>query len=448
MLKPNIVPASEPALRVGIILPEDKYKSIELFFPEEPAYLLKVDVGKSLRLSPGEKIKLSVCESGVLAERKAGIVVNKALSFNSSVACQEIRGQTGVKVKNVLAGRDFHWKKFIDIFLPGVIEVRCIKQNLILINELPLEQYLMCVATSEMGATCPEALIESQTIAARSWMLANVEMKHRSLGIDVCNDDCCQRYQGTMNLCEQSIKGALNTFGQVLQYAGKICDARYSKNCGGMTESFENVWGGEPIPYLKAIPDAPAGFSHPALHLNSEGSVRKWIEDSPNTFCSPAFIPEKELSEYLGSVDEEGEYFRWNFKYSQEKITDLLNEKMQLGAKAIKYIEPIKRGDSGRLIKIKVWFINDHGKTDSIEVEDQYKIRQCFHKKFLYSSAFVIDEEPGDGSIPKEFIFKGAGWGHGVGLCQIGALGMALKGYSTEEILSHYYPHSVLEKIY
>jgi peptidoglycan hydrolase-like amidase len=354
----------------------------------------------------------------------------------------------GSRSENVVAGRGFHWKKFIDVFLPGAIEVSLRDGILILINDLPIEQYLMCVATSEMSAACPAALIESQTIVARSWMLANVEMKHRHLGMDVCNDDCCQRYQGTSFLSEQSIRGAYRTAGQVLLYGDKIADARYFKSCGGVSEAFENVWAGSPVPYLDSVLDAPVGYSHPALPLDSEEKVRNWIENPPSAFCSPAVVPEKDLKKYLGNVDEEGHYFRWTFRLTQKKITALFNLKLNLEAAAIKSIQPLKRGKSGRLISVAINYYTKDKEEKQIVVEDQYVIRETFHDLFLYSSAFVVDEENHNGSVPTAFILKGAGWGHGVGYCQIGALGMALKGYTASQIIAHYYPGARLEKIY
>ncbi len=449
MLQPDVIPTTEPGLRVGIILPEDEEESITIDIPQEPHYYMVSKAGNKFDLVSSDRIEFHLSESVISAFINAKAVAeSNSWSIKPIDVEYRIGNKAGIKVKDVISGRDFHWKKFLDVYLPGCIEIKCVGKSLILINELPIEQYLMCVATSEMGAACPEALIESQTIVARSWMLANVEMKHRALGMDVCNDDCCQRYQGTTHLTDQSIKGALNTSGKVLMYGDNICDARYSKSCGGVMETFENVWEGEPLPYLQAIPDAPDGFIHNALPLNSEESVRKWIENSPETFCSPAFVYEKDLKNYLGNVDEEGEYFRWNFRYTQKEITALLNLKLDIDAVAILAIRPVKRGYSGRLIKVQVDYRHIDGQQESVIMEDQYVIRQTFHELFLYSSAFVIDIEKGIEDIPEAFILKGAGWGHGVGYCQIGALGMSLKGFTAEDIVYHYYPGSTLKKIY
>ena len=447
MLEPNTVPDQEPILRVGIILPEDDQQNVKLEIPEDIKYQVVDENGnrKDLRSLSGlnftwqnKQVDLEIDDDYKDQAKKWNIV-----PVNSDY---HIGHKSGIKVEKVISGRSFHWKKYIDVFLPGKIEIMAYDNSLMLINELPIEQYLMCVATSEMGTACPDALIESQTIAARSWMLANVEQKHRHLGFDVCNDDCCQRYQGTNNLSELSIQGALNTSGQVLMYENQICDARYSKSCGGVMETFENVWEGDELPYMQPLPDAPSDFDDHNLPLDSEEKVKNWIDKVPETFCSPKVIPEDDLKKYLGSVDEEGHYFRWEFQYSQKEITALLNKKCKLQADKIKAIQPVERGHSGRLIKVLVkYMLNDQEKEHIIE--DQYHIRECFHDSFLYSSAFYVKTE-GEREIPSKFILKGAGWGHGAGYCQIGAVGMALKGYSTQEIVYHYFPGSQLKKIY
>ncbi|MBK7096084.1 MAG: SpoIID/LytB domain-containing protein [Saprospiraceae bacterium] len=163
-------------------------------------------------------------------------------------------------VKDVIAGRGFHWAKKIDVKLAYRLIISVVNSNILLINELPLEEYLACVATSEMSSECPDTYIEAQSIVARSWMLANVEQKHVALGFDVCNDDCCQRFQGVNNLTEHSRKAARATRGKVLMYNNKIVDARYSKSCGGVMERFENLWENDPKDYMLNIPDAPGNI--------------------------------------------------------------------------------------------------------------------------------------------------------------------------------------------
>ncbi|MBN2602418.1 MAG: SpoIID/LytB domain-containing protein, partial [Candidatus Marinimicrobia bacterium] len=418
MLIPNAIPNKEPILNVGIVLPEDKFTSVQIEIPASPEYRLIAADNKSVTLHSGDILKFQINEKIIAVEsngKPGGTSAKWKIEPLESYSIMANR--FGLKVNSVVAGRGFHWVKNIDVFLPGSIEIRIVNDVLLVANIVPIEQYLMCVATSEMGAECPAALIESQTIVARSWMLANIEMKHRSLQLDVCNDDCCQRYQGTTYLSAAAIRGTLNTYGKVLIADNKICDARYYKSCGGITETFENVFGDEPLSYIKPVVDAPELFIHDALPIESEESVSRWIDDVPATFCSPHTIPESDLIKYLGSVDEEGEYFRWNFRYTQKEMTALLNLKLDINAESILAIVPLHRGYSARITKLRIDYITKTGEKKSIEVKDQYNIRQTFHELFLYSSAFIVNVEKGAGDVPMAFNLKGAGWGHGVGYC-------------------------------
>jgi len=445
MLNPDIIPTSEPIIRVGVVMAEDNFQTVAIEIPETPDYIIVNSKEEKSNVKVGDvvEIKYEKDQCALFINDKA-IATDDVWKIipNDDI---EMSNKAGLKIKEVVSGRGFHWQKNIEVFVSGTVEVKTLEGNLCLINELPIEEYLMCVATSEMGRECPKELIESQTIAARSWMLANVEQKHVPHGFDVCNDDCCQRYQGTTHLSKQSIIGAMNTHGLVLMYKQQICDARYSKSCGGVMETFENIWEDTPLDYMQPIPDAPKDFQNPNLPLDTETKVEEWINSVPNTFCSPHAISEKELKRYLGSVDEEGSYFRWEFYFTQKKITDLMNKKLNLGADNIVDISPVKRGESGRLTEIKIVYLQK-GEKKEYNLKDQYYIRQAFHESFLYSSAFIIEKD--DKEIPDYFELRGSGWGHGAGYCQIGAVGMALKGYATDEILYHYFPGSKLEQIY
>jgi len=445
MLNPDIIPTTEPIIRVGVVLPEDNFQTLSIEVPDTPEYYITNSKKDKKDLVSGDILKIKYvdnkCNCSINGNKLSIDDFWKVVPKSDIIMSHKV----GLKILEVVSGRGFHWQKNIEVCVSGIIEVKALDGNLCAINELPIEEYLMCVATSEMGRECPTELIESQTIAARSWMLANVEQKHVPQGFDVCNDDCCQRYQGTTHLSDQSIKGAMNTYGQVLMYHGQICDARYSKSCGGVMETFENIWEETPIDYMQAIPDAPKDFQNPYLPLDNEKKVVEWIKSVPNTFCSPHSISERELKKYLGSVDEEGSYFRWEFYFTQEKITDLMNQKLNLDADNILEILPVKRGKSGRLTEIQIVYLNN-GEKKEYNLKDQYYIRQAFHESFLYSSAFFIVKD--DKEIPEYFELRGAGWGHGAGYCQIGAVGMALKGYATDEILYHYFPGSKLEQIY
>jgi len=306
----------------------------------------------------------------------------------------------------------------------------------------------MCVATSEMGASCPKSLIEAQTIVASSWILANVEQKHVDMGMDVCNDDCCQRYQGTGNLTQHSIDGALTTHGQVLTYQDEICDARYSKSCGGIMESFVTIWGGQELPYLQNMPDRAGENQLPSTVIHDEKSAINWIDDQPFAFCSPETVPEESLQDYLGSVDEGGKYYRWQVTYAQKEFCDLLSKKLNIDASYISGLNPLSRGGSGRIIELQIDYEKSDGQKGQISLDRDVVIRQSLSEEFLYSSCIYFELIRDARDVITHIIIHGAGWGHGVGLCQIGALGMSLKGYSSPEILAHYYPGSQFAKIY
>ena len=431
MLKPGHIPDREPFIRVGIVLPEDNISSL------------------TLETYPGTKFSSGNKESdikGTITIRSDG---NHIISGNIKTGVLKLNHpgeKAHITVNQVVAGRGFHWSKKIDVKLRHTIEIRSVNGNILLINELPLEEYLACVATSEMSASCPSVYVEAQTIVARSWMLANVEQKHRHLGFDVCNDDCCQRYQGINNLTPHSHKAALNTKGIVLFYENEIVDARYSKSCGGVMERYENLWDNNPKEYMQNKTDANFEL---ATDLTREDIFNKWVNSIPATFCSPHFIKEEELHGYLGNVDESGKYFRWTIETTQEELTANINRNLNLNASAILHLLPLQRAGSGRLLKLKIVYFDVNKNKKDIVIHKDYNIRKVLHKKFLYSSAITIKDIKGtDKTIPEKFIFKGAGWGHGAGMCQIGALGMSLAGYDTEQIVMHYYPGAVLKKLY
>jgi len=277
-------------------------------------------------------------------------------------------------------------------------------------------------------------------------MLANIEQKHVHLGFDVCNDDCCQRFQGVNHLSEYSKKATENTRGQVLLHQGKIVDARYSKSCGGIMEKFENLWENKPKAYMQNKSDAPEAFD---IDLTQESQMNKWVHSSPKSFCSPYYIKEDDLHKYLGNVDEVGSYFRWKIQTTQEELVDNIRDKLNLDINFVNSLTPTKRAGSGRILELLIEYIDSKGLENSITIFKDYEVRRILHKMFLYSSALVIESVSISNSpFPDRFIFYGAGWGHGAGMCQIGGIGMALAGYSTTSIVEHYYPSAHIKQIY
>ena len=417
MLIKGVIPNKEPTISIGLVLPIDKQKSISIYSKiDDEKYEIKV-VGSILSVNGEKKDKLSL--------KKAS---------NSSTFLLE----------PITAGRGFHWQKRINISVSGSLRVMVISENLFIVNEIGLESYLMSVATSEMSGECPISLLEAQTIAARSWIIASEEQKHRALGIDACNDDCCQRYQGTKNISDSAQLAVNKTRGIFVTYNDEICDTRYSKSCGGISESNENVWGDVPKKYLRSIFD---NKRNNAIDLSHKNNLQNWFLKPQESYCNNEHVNKNELKRYLGSVDEEREYFRWQISYSHEELTKIINDKLDKSFDSIVRLTPLKRGASGRITKLEI----SGKKNDSLHklvLYNEYDIRDALHPKFLYSSAFIINANSNTLSDVEKITLSGGGWGHGVGLCQIGALGMSLNGKSSKEILKHYFSSIKIKRFY
>ena len=416
MLIKGSTPTKEPLVSIGLILPIDKQEYVKITSKNNPDYEIKA------------------------LENQLLVNGEKSSKFN----LQELTGESSYNIKPVTAGRGFHWQKQIAISIKGSIKIKNIDGCLFLVNEVGMEDYLMSVATSEMSGECPEALLEAQTIAARSWLMASEEQKHKDLGIDACNDDCCQRYQGIKNISDKAKSAALNTRGKFVIHNNEICDTRYSKSCGGISENNENIWGNSPKEYLRAIFDSRDGN---IPDFSNEEQLNKWIFEPPDCYCNNEYISKSELKRFLGSVDEDGDYFRWEITYSNEQLTKIINKKLNESFDSIESLIPMKRGISGRIMILTISGKKNQ-KEQKILVDSEYNIRNTLHPEFLYSSAFVINANSDSQSCAEKITLSGAGWGHGAGLCQIGALRMAIIGNSSEKILKHYFSSTEIKKMY
>lgn len=372
-------------------------------------------------------------------------------------------------LKSVTIGIQFHWEQKENQVFSGALKLLKEDDHIIAINVVPIETYLASVISSEMSATSSIQLLKAHSIISRSWLLAQIEKKNEITEqekkysskvetenelirwydredhtlFDVCADDHCQRYQGVTKAFTTAVKNAINeTYGLVLFYNEKICDTRFSKACGGITESFENVW--EPIKheYLTSVIDykfEPENFD---LDLTNENAARKWIKGNPHAFCNTK--DEKILSQVLVQFDQKTiDFFRWKVEYSQKELSELIKTKSGIDFGEILDLVPIQRGHSGRLIKLKII-----GTKKILTIGKELEIRRTLSPTHLYSSAFFVEHNDVKNNIPQRFNFYGAGWGHGVGLCQIGAAVMAEMGYSFDEILLHYFKNSIIKKIY
>ena len=362
---------------------------------------------------------------------------------------------------DVTIGIGFHWERNEEQTFSGQLKF-IVEDGLVrAINILPVEDYLTSVISSEMKPTATKEFLKAHAVISRSWVLAQLRSPYQKPDIttpitndhilnrlikwydhdqhtlfDVCADDHCQRYQGRTRIISAAAETAVKeTFGQTLVHEGHLCDARFSKCCGGVTEQFETCWQDEHKPYLVALRDS--SINEGALpDLTVEENAREWILSEPKSFCNSA--DGNILSESLNGYDlETPDYYRWTVKYTTAQISDIFRRKSGLDIGDIVDLRPIKRGPSGRIYELGI-----EGTKQTITIGKELEIRRTLSESHLFSSAFIVEKTP-DG-----FILKGAGWGHGVGLCQIGAAVMAAKGYNYREILQHYYPGTTLGRFY
>ena len=339
----------------------------------------------------------------------------------------------------VTIGVDFHWERQETQRFAGSLRIIVENGRLTAINVIGIEDYLRSVISSEMKASAPQEFLKAHAVISRSWLLAQIRKKEKSLprpepkiregrlirwfdredhlNFDVCADDHCQRYQGLSRVAAEAVDKVVEaTWGEVLTYGGKICDARFSKCCGGVTELFSSCWEDIDYPYLRSVADAP-----------SEGA---------DPFCKTR--DRRLLSHVLNDYDLETlDFFDWKVEYTRSELSELICRRSGIDFGQVRELIPLRRGPSGRIVELEIV-----GSKRSLTVGKELMIRRWLSESHLKSSAFTISYDD------DRIILTGRGWGHGVGLCQIGAAVMGEKGYAYSEILSHYFPGSVLEKEY
>ena len=383
-------------------------------------------------------------------------------------------------LSDVTIGVNFHWeRKETQTFL-GTLRFVVEADKICAINELPVEKYLESVISSEMSATSSLELLKAHAVISRSWLLAQMKKRREVAAsgnnffsfvkkddmlirwydredhtiFDVCADDHCQRYQGITKETSPHVAEAIRqTLGQVLLDGEDICDARFSKCCGGETEEFQYCWEDTPKSYLTAVRDLVLGLKNEeqedssrfTLHssLQDEATAERWIRSNPPAFCNTT--DKKILSQVLNDYDQEtADFYRWKVTYSQEKLQQLFEEKLKMNFGAILDMKAVERGKSGRISKLQII-----GTEKTFTIGKELEIRRALSDTHLYSSAFVVDKyDKDEQGVPQRFKIIGAGWGHGVGLCQIGAAVMGEQGYAYNDILLHYYQGAEIKQLY
>lgn len=366
----------------------------------------------------------------------------------------------------VTIGVDFHWERRQTQKFAGTLKFIVEDDHIVAVNVIGAEDYLLSVISSEMKASASLEFLKAHAVISRSWLMAQIMSRSRhehdakpsvkedftdENGVrhlvfwqdrtdhrlfDVCADDHCQRYQGLTMAVGDTVRKAIDqTWGEVLMYNGKVCDARFSKCCGGMMERFSTCWNDTDFPYLEAVPDMPSADAETIPDLTVEVNAEKWIMGGVNaeedSFCNTS--DHKVLSQVLNDYDmETADFFRWKQEYDRAELSEIFRSRSGMEIGTITGLKPLKRGPSGRIMLLEVT-----GTEGSAVIGKELTIRKFLSRSHLKSSAFIVKED-GD-----KITFYGAGWGHGVGLCQIGAAVMSVRGYKYKDILSHYYPDSI-----
>jgi SpoIID/LytB domain protein len=445
---------NEPTIRVGIIT--EKQINFDLYGNFKVKGNKKIFSGRFSAVIENGRIK---CKRGddLLEVEKEIVFEPEDISIESFL------------INDVTIGVRFHWQRKEKQRFQGTLKLLKDDDKICVINIIPVEKYLTSVVSSEMNAKSSLQMLKSLAVVSRSWLLAQIEKsklikkkketyssvlqtekeyirwydREEHELFDVCADDHCQRYQGITKISTQSARKAVaETSGLVLTFNHEICDARFSKSCGGLTESFHNVWESVVHEYLSSIVDYKFEPENYNLNFSFEKNAEKWIKGNPPAYCNTR--DEKILSQVLIDYDlETTDFFRWKIEYSQDEIAALISKNSGSEFGEIVDLIPLERGDSSRLIRLKVV-----GSKKELIIGKELEIRRLLSLTHLYSSAIVIEKQNMDNNIPGKFVIYGAGWGHGVGLCQIGAAVMAEKGHSFDEILLHYFHNARLNKIY
>jgi len=366
-------------------------------------------------------------------------------------------------VNDVAIGVNFHWERRQEQTFRGNLRLQATSDGkLTVINELGLEDYLESVIASEMSPQAPLEFLKAHAVMSRSWLAAMLARQEKQPGalrsahlpggeirrwygredhdnFDVCADDHCQRYQGLPALPGgQAAEAVTATRGLFLTHAGEICDARFHKACGGRTEDFATAWEDKTVPYLTSVSDTV--LPHPPLQTEAE--AEKWLLDAPDAYCNTNDVTI--LKQILPSFDRETvDFYRWQTAYTPAALEKIIGEKTGRELGAICELMPLARGPSGRIHRLRI-----RGAKASLVVGKELEIRRVLSESHLLSSAFTVFTERDPSGVPVRFILRGAGWGHGVGLCQIGAAVMAIRGRSAPEILQHYFQGATLQKLY
>jgi len=440
---------AEPVIHVGVL---DGVRSLSVNLHGLFDVGGEIAASGEVRVEPGDKCLLLKDVEG------------KELARGTELTCRSAQNAPFL-LRDVVIGVRFHWERKEDqVFLGNLLIRQRPDGSMAAINEIGLEDYLKSVISSEMSASCPAELLRAHAITSRSWLVAMLMREQQvhappagdaaTAGgdeivrwytredhdlFDVCADDHCQRYQGISRIISSGVSDAVDaTRGQFLVYGDEICDARFYKACGGLTENFRTAWENIDVPYLRTVSDGPVTFAS----IGTEEDAAKWLNSKPEAYCNTRDADI--LRRILPSFDQETvDFFRWTVTYEREELEELIRTKAGIDLGTLRELVPLERGPSGRLTRLRIV-----GSKRTVVIGKELEIRRWLSRSHLYSSAFVVETERSMNGDVLRFVLRGGGWGHGVGLCQIGAAVMAVRGASADDIVTHYFRGAALKKLY
>ena len=443
---------------------------ISLHMPEEPMIQVGILTEEKIgfRLNAPYMAKGNIVEGEQIVEcRDGGILWNG--NIYSELKFKPSSDDASFTIDEVQIGINYHWQRMEPQTFMGQLRIIVEEEKLVVINKLPIEDYLKSVISSEMSATASLELLKAHAVISRSWILAQMQHRERQEGrsggffsfqrkgdefirwydredhtlFDVCADDHCQRYQGITRQTSPLVAKAVDaTRAVVLVSDGEVCDARFSKCCGGITERYSTCWEDKELPYLHPVHDVPTDMKMEERAIGADNfDFDRWIRTTPEAFCNTEDV--SLLSQVLNDYDlETKDFYRWKVEFTQEELAKLLAERCEEDFGAILDLQPVERGASGRIKKLRIV-----GSKKQMVIGKELEIRRALSDSHLYSSAFSVELNEVVDGVPQRITLYGAGWGHGVGLCQIGAAVMAERGYTYDEILLHYYQNAQLHKL-
>ena len=420
---------SKHTVRVGILDDEDK-----IIFSFTGLYSVHSNNNRIFKKKKSsETWKIYPQDEKIIAEN---IETGESVTVIGDMIFKPEQVSSYVTIGKITSGKGWHWQNSRSRSYKGNVEFININGKITVVNEVGIEQYVYGVVPSEMPSSAHMEALKAQAILARTNVFSKIGSKYKNKPYSLSSDIYSQVYTGIENVNSRTDKAVDETRGMILTYGGRAAEAVFHSVCGGYLEGNDVVWGSKRLPYLNPKPVISSNRSKYG-DLSVEKNFRKWIDSRPESYCN---LDNKDIPEGLNFARK---YFRWEVKYSRAKLEKIIRSSTGIDIGSLKDITVSSRGESGKAISVIV-----SGSKNNITIRRELTIRKQLASPPLYSANFYVLKSGKDKSgYPENFIFKGAGFGHGTGMCQIGAVGMAISGKNYREILEFYFHGTEIKEL-